>query len=175
MVDSLNKVDNLKMEYIASLSENGLELLLDSLTKKYYKAYVDGDADKMQSAMAFIKDIEMIVEDKLYSFDVFVNYCMLCNANIIIKAFCKSDVELLPYGVASINPQNSFDNLISAFNNSKYAYIHGVDRINIRKLYDLCVADETLDGEIMAIVGALHDSFIDKEKYKDEINGGAYE
>ena len=67
MVESLNKVDNLKMEYVATLSENGLEQLLDGLTKKYYQAYVVGDVDKMKSTLAFIKDVEMMVEDELYA------------------------------------------------------------------------------------------------------------
>lgn len=175
MVESLNKVDNLKMEYVATLSENGLEQLLDGLTKKYYQAYVVGDVDKMKSTLAFIKDVEMMVEDELYAFDSFVNYCMLCNANIIIKALCKSDVELKPYGDASIRTNTGVDNLVKAFNSGKYSHINGADRMNIRNLYALCVADESIDEDIMELVNALNDSFIDKEKYKDELVGGAYE
>lgn len=173
MVESSIKIDNVKMEYVASLSENGLATLLDGLTKKYYQAYVDGNVDKMKSTLSFISDVEMIVEDKQYDFNGFINYCMLCNANIIIQALCNNGIDLKPYNNASIRTNGNVDNLINAFHNSKYAFINGVDRMNIAKLYDLCVADESLDGEIMEIVTALNDSFIDKEKYKDKTNGGA--
>lgn len=170
---NLNNIDNVKLDYIGTLSETGLEQLLDGLIKKYYQAYVDGDAEKMELTLSFIEDIDLILEDKLYSFDSFVNYCMLCNANIIIKTLFKNDIDLKPYHDASISKENAFDNLIKAFNNSKYSFIHGVDRINIKNLHQMCKEDPTINAEIMAIVDALHDSFIDKEKYKDEINGGA--
>jgi len=166
-MESLKKIDNLKMEYVQSLSEKGLEQLLDGLTKKYYQAFVDGNVDKMNSTLSFISDVEMIVEDELYSFDSYVNYCMLCNANIIIKALCNNGIDLKTYSDASIRTNTGVDNLVKAFNSGKYSHINGVDRMNIRNLYDLCVADETLDEDIMAIVTALNDSFIDKEKYKD--------
>lgn len=176
MVESLNKVDNLKLEYIASLSENGLEQLLDGLVKKYYKAYVDGDVAKMESTMEFINDIKFMVEDKQFAFDEFINYCMLCNANFIIKTLFKHDIELKPYADVKIKSFGGIlDRFANAYETNCYLFISGTDRINIRNLYDLCVADETLDGEIMAIVDALHESFVDKEKYKDELVGGAYE
>ena len=135
---NLNNIDNVKLDYIGTLSETGLEQLLDGLIKKYYQAYVDGDAEKMELTLSFIEDI-----------------------------------DLKPYHDASISKENAFDNLIKAFNNSKYSFIHGVDRINIKNLHQMCKEDPTINTEIMAIVDALHDSFIDKEKYKDEINGGA--
>ena len=167
MVESLKKIEEMKLQYVESLSEKGLEQLLDGLTKKYYQAFIDGDVDKMKSTLSFIKDVEMIVEDELYSFDCYVNYCMLVNANIIIKALCKSDVELSTYGDASIRTNTGVDNLVKAFNSGKYSHINGVDRMNIKKLYELCVADETLDEDIMELANALNDSFIDKEKYNE--------
>ena len=168
-MESSKNVGKIKYDYIANLSEQGLEQLLQSLARKYYQAYVDGDIAKMESTMDFIKDIELIVEDKQFAFDEFLNYCMLCNANFIIKTLFKHDIELKPYFDASVGKKNAWSNLVSAFNCGKYSHIDGVDRINVRKLYALCNADETIDAEIMDIVTALYDSFVDKERYKDEV------
>ena len=170
-MESSKNIGNVKADYVASLSEKGLEQLLQNLVRKYYQAFMDNDVGKMQSTMEFIKDIELIVEDNQYSFDEFLNYCMLCNANFIIKTLFKYDIDLKPYCDASISAKNSFDNLINAFRNSKSSFINGVDRINIRNLYDLCKDDPTINDEIMAIVDALNDSFIDKEKYQNGVGG----
>lgn len=170
-MESSKNIANVKAEYVASLSEQGLEHLLQNLVRKYYQAFIDGDVAKMESTMDFIKDIELIVEDKQFAFDEFLNYCMLCNANFIIKTLFKHDIELKPYFDASISKKNAWSNLVSAFNCGKYSHIDGVDRINIKNLHDLCKDDPTINAEILAIANALHDSFIEKEKHKNEIGG----
>jgi len=168
-MDSLKNVSDTKHDYIANLSEQGLEQLLQGLSRKYYQAYVNGDVDRVQSTLSFIKDVEMIVEDKQIAFDVFVNYCMLCNANFIIKTLFKNDIELKPYGDLSLRTNTAVDNLTSAFKRNKYAFIDGSDRINIKNLYGMCVADESLDGDIMELVETIYNSFIDKENYRNDV------
>ena len=174
-MESSKQIGNVKADYVASLSEQGLEQLLQNLARKYYQAFVDGDAAKMESTMDFIKDIELIVDNNGYAFDGFINYCMLCNANFIIKTLFKHDIELNPYCDVSISTKNVWSEFVDAFNSGKYSHINGADRINIRNLYQMCKDDPTINAEIMAIVDALHESFIDKEKYKDEFVGGADE
>ena len=170
-MESSKDIGNVKSDYVASLSEQGLEQLLQNLVRKYYKAFIDGDAAKMESTIEFINDIELIVEDNQFAFDEFVNYCMLCNANFIIKTLFKHDIDLKPYINMNIKRNDAIKMFGKAFERNKYAFIHGVDRINIKNLYDLCKDDPTINDEIMAIADALHESFIDKEKHKNEIGG----
>lgn len=164
MVGIPNNVENIKFDYIENLSDQGLEQLLQNLSRKYYFAYVGGDVAKMDSIMAFIKEIDFAVDNVQFSFDSFVNYSMLCNANIIIKTLVKHDVELNPYANVSIRNNNGLSAFGKAFERNKYAYIGNDDRINIKKLYELCNVDNTIDDDIIAIVNALYCSFIDKEK-----------
>lgn len=172
-MESSKDINNVKADYIANLSEQGLEQLLNNLIRKYYKAFMDGDVAKMESTMEFIQDIDLIVEDNQFAFDEFINYCMLINANFIIKTLFKHDIELKPYIDLNIKRNDAIKTFGESFKRNKYAFIDGVDRINIRNLYDLCKDDQTINADIMVIVDALHDSFINKEKYKDEITGGA--
>ena len=172
-MESSRNVSKIKYEHITNLSEQGLEQLLQSLARKYYQAFIDGDVAKFKSTIDFINEIELIVEDERFAFDSFVNYCMLCNANFIIKTIYKNGLDLKPYNDASIKTNTGVDNLVKSFNNSKYSFIHGVDRINIKNLHQMCKEDPTINAEIMAIVDALHESFVDKEKHKDEKIGGA--
>lgn len=167
MVDIPKNIDNIKFDYIENLSEQGLEQLLANLTKKYYIACVGGDDAKMNSTIEFIKEIDFAVNNVTLNFDGFVNYCMLCNANFIIKTLIKKDIELNPYANVSIRSNGGLDAFGKAFERNKYAFITANDRINIKKLYELCNADESIDADIIAIVNALYCSFIDKEKHKD--------
>ena len=167
MVDIPKNIDNVKFDYIENLSEQGLEQLLGNLTKKYYLACVNGDVAKMDSTMEFIKEIDFTVDNASFNFDGFVNYCMLCNANLIIQTLVKHDVELNPYANLSIRSNGGLDAFGKAFERNKYAYINSDDRINLKKLYGLCNADESIDADIVAIVDALYCSFIDKEKHED--------
>lgn len=162
-MESLKNIDNIKYEYVEQLSENGLAQLLDNLTKKYYQAYVDGDADKMNSTIDFINDIELIVEDKLFEFGDYMNYLMLTNAISIISIVFKNGLELKPYIDATLDKNDSVKSFAKSFERNRYAFITGNDRINIKNLYEVCKADESLDSGIMDIVEKLYCSFIDKE------------
>ena len=171
-MESSKNIGKIKYEHIINLSEQGLEQLLHNLVRKYYQAFIDGDVAKMESTMEFINDIKFIVEDKQFAFDEFVNYCMLCNANFIIKTLFKHDFELKPYIDVEIKSFGGIlDRFANAYETNCYLFISGADRINIRNLYDLCKDDPTINGEIMAIVDALHESFVDKEKYQNVVDG----
>lgn len=172
---NLNNIDNVKLDYIGTLSESGLEQLLQKLVRKYYQAFIDGDKSKMESTMDFINDVSLIVEDNHIVIDEYVNYCMLCNADFIIQTLFKNGLELKPFHDLNIVQYDGFENLANAFKRNKYAFINGADRINIKDLHQMCKDDPTINAEIMAIVDALHESFIDKEKYQNEINGGGAE
>ena len=169
MVDIPKNIDNIKFDYIENLSEQGLEQLLQNLSKKYYIAYVGGDFAKMESIMEFIKEIDFTVDHGQYSIDNFINYCMLCNANFIIQTLVKHDIELNPYADLSIRTNGTLDAFGKQFERNKYAFINSDDRINMKKLYGLCNADDSIDADILAVVDALYCSFIDKEKHKDEV------
>ena len=171
MATNLNNLDEVKLEYIETLSDNGLEQLIDGLSKRYYQAFIDGDVDRMNSTLSFIEDIDLIVEDKQYDFNCFVNYCMLCNANFIIKTIYKKDIELNPFYNPGMKKNDAIKMFGKAFERNKYAFIGGADRIHIKNLHQMCKEDPTINAEIMAIVDALHESFIDKEKHKNEIGG----
>ena len=94
---NLNNIDNMKLDYIGTLSESGLEQLLQKLVRKYYQAFIDGDKSKMESTMDFINDVSLIVEDNHIVIDEYVNYCMLCNADFIIQTLFKNGLELKPF------------------------------------------------------------------------------
>ena len=162
-MESLKNIENIKYEYVEQLSENGLAQLLDSLTKKYYQAFLDGDADKMNSTIDFIKDVELIVEDKLFEFGDYVNYLMLCNAFAIISIVFKNGLDLKPYMDATLDKNDNIKSFAKSFERNRYAFITGNDRINIKNLYGMCKADESLNDGIMDIVETLYCSFIDKE------------
>lgn len=167
MVDIPKNIDNIKFDYIDNLSEQGLEQLLQNLSRKYYIAYVGGDVAKMESIMEFIKEIEFAIDNITFDFNGFVNYCMLCNANFIIQTLVKHDIELNPYANVPIKSNGGLGAFGKAFERNKYAFIGSEDRINIKKLYGLCNADDSIDADIIAVVDALYCSFIDKEKHND--------
>lgn len=167
MVDIPKNIDNIKFDYIDNLSEQGLEQLLQNLSRKYYIAYVGGDVAKMDSIMEFIKEIEFAIDNITFDFNGFVNYCMLCNANFIIQTLVKHDIELNPYASVSIRSNGGLDAFGKAFERNKYAFITANDRINIKKLYELCNDDDSISAEIMELVDALYSSFIEKEKHID--------
>lgn len=167
MVDIPKNIENIKFDYIENLSEQGLEQLLQNLSRKYYIAYIGGDVAKMESIMEFIKEIDFTIDNASLDFDGFVNYCMLCNANFFIQKLVKHDVELNPYVNLSIRSNSGLDAFGKAFERNRYAYINSDDRMNMKKLYRLCNADESIDADILAVVDALYCSFIDKEKHED--------
>ena len=169
MVEIPSNVDNIKYNYIENLSEQGLEQLLQNLSRKYYIAYVGGDVAKMESIMEFINEIDFAVDNVLFNFDSFVNYTLLCNANLIIQTLVKHGIEIVPYASVSIRNHDGLSAFTKAFERNKYAFITNDDRINIKKLYELCNADESIDADIIAIVDALYCSFVDKEKHNGEI------
>ena len=167
-MESLKKVNDAKLDYIESLSETGLEQLLNTLIKKYYQAYLDNDVDKLQSTLSFIEDIELIVEDKGFDFGNYINYCLLCNAIFIIKTIFKQNVELKPYYDATIKKQSALDGLTNAFHSNKRSFVNGADKVRIKDLHEMCKHDPTINEDIMQLVDAIYDSFANL----DESNGG---
>lgn len=76
---NLNNLDEVKLEYIETLSDNGLEQLIDGLSKRYYQAFIDGDVDRMNSTLSFIEDIDLIDENSANA-DV-MELCMLIDVD----------------------------------------------------------------------------------------------
>lgn len=163
MVESLNKINQDKLEIIANLSIDGVMNLIDNMVKKYYLAYVDNNADKCKSTLTFIHDIVYMFEDDVDLLEQYVNYSMLNNANFIVATLFERDMELNPFVEVEVQSSDGFNGLANAIKNSLNVKIDKVDKVNIKNLHDLCASDGTVSAEIVELVDALYSSFNKKD------------
>ena len=163
MVESLNKINQDKLEIIANLSITGVMNLIDNMVKKYYLAYVDNDADKCKSTFAFIHDVVYMFEDDVDLLEQYVNYSMLNNANFIVATLFERDMELNPFVEVEVQSSDGFNGLANAIKNSLNLKIDNIDKVNIKNLHQMCNDDPTINAEIMELVDALYSSFNKKD------------
>lgn len=163
MVESLNRINQDKLEVIANLSINGVMNLIDNVVKKYYLAYVDNDIAKCKSTLMFINDVVYMFEDDVDLLEQYVNYCMLKNANSIVATLFERDVKLNPFVEVDVASTGAFKNLSQSIRDSLKVKIDKVDKLNIKNLHDLCSSDETVNAEIVELVDALYYSFNKKD------------
>lgn len=161
-MESLNKLNNEKLELISKFNENELMLLIDGLAKKYYSDYVDGNISKCKSTIRFIEDIIFMFEDDMDFLHQYINYSFLKHANLIIKTLYKNDDVFNGYDLKleSINPTFS---LSASIRNSFKVKIDKFDKVNIKNLHDIVANDETIDDNVVELVNALYDSFLAKD------------
>ncbi|MBR2651743.1 hypothetical protein IKD48_03050 [bacterium] len=167
-MESLNKINQEKLEVIAKLDENGVAMLIERTVKKYYHAYVYGDELKFNKAWNSLKEIiEMFEDDYLTIYD-FINYCMCKYSNLIVENAIKRDFEL--YNPFHVEFQNDmYANTLSAsIKRSLDLRIDGVDKHNLRTLKEMCVAGETIDEDMVKLVDALCESFRVKKRQNFE-------
>ena len=167
-MESLNKINQEKLEIIANLDEDGLAKLIERTVKKYYHAYVSGDEIKFNKTWNSLKEIiEMFEDDYLTIYD-FINYCMCKYSNLIVETTIKRDFGLYaPFHVEFQNDINA-NTLSASIKRSLDLRIDGVDKHNIRILKEKCVAGETVDEDMVKLVDALCESFKIKEKQNFE-------
>ena len=163
MVESLNKINQDKLEIIANLSIDGVMNLIDNMVKKYYLAYVGNDADKCKSTLTFIHDIVYMFEDDVDLLEQYVNYSMLNNANFIVATLFERDMELNPFVEVEVQSSDGFNGLANAIKNSLNMKIDNIDKVNIKNLHQMCKDDPTMNAEIMELVDALYSSFNKKD------------
>lgn len=163
MVESLNRINQDKLEVIANLSINGVMNLIDNVVKKYYLAYVDNDIAKCKSTLMFINDVVYMFEDDVDLLEQYVNYSMLKNANSIVATLFERDVKLNPFVEVDVASTGAFKNLSQSIRDSLKVKIDKVDKLNIKNLHDLCSSDETVNAEIVELVDALYYSFNKKD------------
>ena len=159
MVESLNRINQDKLEVISNLSIDGVMNLIDNMVRKYYLAYVDNDVDKCKSTLKFIHDIVYMFEDDVDLLEQYVNYSMLNNANFIITTLFERDMELNPFVEVNVASTDGFNDLSQSIRNSLKMKIDKVDKLNIKNLHDLCSSDGTVSAEIVELVDELYSSF----------------
>ena len=171
-MDSLKKLNQEKLQYIANLSEDGVAMLIDGTVKKYYHAYVSGDEIKFNNAWNSLKEIIYIFQDEYDNIYDCINFCMVKYSNLIVKNSLKRDFELYaPVDVDFSKDSNAWNSLASMIKNSMDLRIDGVDKVNLRNLKRMCVIGETIDEDMVELVNALCDSFnIKQEQYHERIN-----
>lgn len=161
-MEYLHKINQEKLNIISNFNEQELMVLLDSLIKKYYSAYVYGDVDKCKSLISFIEDVIFMFEDDMEYLPQYINFRMLQHANSILKSVFKHDFDYAGYEVAieSINPAYS---LSASIRNSFKVKIDKVDKVNIKNLHDMVANGDISDSNVAVLVNALYDSFLAKE------------
>ena len=162
-MDNFNQIKQDELNVIANLSEDGLMHMLDKLSKKYYKAFMDNDVDKCKSTIAFIHDIVFMFEDDVNYLPQYINSCMLKNANFILKTIYKSDYDLEFYDEVEVESLVGLNSLSSSIRRSLKMKIDKVDKVNLKNLHDMCVVGETVDENMVELVNALYDSFNSKD------------
>lgn len=161
-MESLNKLNNEKLDVISKFNEQELMVLIDSLSKKYYSDYIDGNINKCKSTIALMNDVIFMFEDDMKFLHQYINFSFLKHANFIIKTIYKHDDVFNGFemDVESINPTYS---LSASIRKSFKVKIDKVDKVNIKHLHDLVVNDENMDDNVVELVNALYDSFLAKE------------
>ena len=91
---SVDSVAKQSKQLIYELTASELKQLLMDLVKKYYLAYINNDADGMESIKNKINEV-LVVYDDATEIKQYFNYCIGVNTNIIIKSILKKDGELL--------------------------------------------------------------------------------
>lgn len=162
-MENFNQIKQDELNVIANLSEDGLMHMLDKLSKKYYKAFMDNDVAKCKSTIAFINDIVYMFEDDMMYLPQYINSCMLKNANFILKTIYKSDYDLEYFDEVEVESLVGLNSLSSSIRRSLKMKIDNVDKVNIKNLHDMCVVGETVDENMVELVNALYDSFNSKE------------
>ena len=170
-MESLNKLNNEKLDVISKFNANQLMILIDSLSKKYYSDYVDGNINKCKSTIALLDDIIFMFEDDMKFIKQYINFSMLKHANFVLKTIYKNDFGFdgFEVDVESIDPTFS---LSASIRKSFKVKIDNVDKVNIKNLHDIVVNDDNMDDKVVELVNALYDSFLAKDNDDDSVDGG---
>ena len=163
-MESLNKLNQEKLQVVANLSEDGVAKLIDGTVKKYFHAYISGDELKFVKSWNALKELIVMFEDDYLTIYDYINYCMCKYSNLIVESVFKSDFELYaPFDVEFKN--DIYANTLSAsIKRSLDLRIDSVDKVNLRNLKDICVVGATVDEDMVELVNALCESFKIKEK-----------
>ena len=167
-MESLNKLNQEKLEVIANLDEDGVAKLIDGTVRKYFHAYVNNDEIKVNKTWNSLKEIIAMFEDDYMTIYDYINYCMCKYSFLIVENTFKRDFKLYaPFEVEFKN--DMYANTLSAsIKRSLDLRIDGVDKANLRNLKDACVVGATVDEDMVELVNALCESFKIKEKQNFE-------
>lgn len=166
-MESYEKLNQQKLEVIAKLSKPGLMQYIDKLSRKYYNAFINGDAESCNATLKDLEDIVYMFDDEMDNLHYYVNYSLLKHANIIIKTLYKTNHELDCFEV-DMDSINKFGNLSQSIRRSLLLKIENVDKVNIKHLHEMCVVGGTIDENMVEIVNALYYSFNSKDGDADE-------
>ena len=167
-MESLNKLNQEKLQVIANLSEDGVAKLIDRTVSKYFQAYVSGDELKFNKTWNSLKEIIVMFEDDYITIYDYINYCMCKYAYLIVENTFKRDFELYaPFEVEFQDDMNA-NSLSASIKRSLDLRIGRDDKVNLRNLKSVCVVGATVDEDMVEIVNALCESFRIKEKQKIE-------
>lgn len=161
----MNDIKHIKQEelkIIADFNKDEVMQLIDTLTSKYYLAYLDKDFATCKSYISFIKDIICMFEEDMKYLEQYTNYSMLMTSNLIIKTIFKKDYDLECYDNMEIQSTSGIRNLANVYREAQKRAIDKVDKINIKNLHNICVLGETVDENMVDIVNALYTSFNSK-------------
>lgn len=154
----LNKLKKEKIELLLNLSDDEIERYILSLSQSYYKAILEKDS---QSIANIIESLKLIIETFQYKcpdIDEFINYCLVRSSNAILKKVFDVDCALWIPNEKSFAPdKNSLSYSLDA---SRMKFMN--DAQNIKELYDIVKADDSIDGRIVEGISNL---YIETKKY----------
>ena len=166
-MNDIKQIKQKELEIIADSNKEEVMHIIDTLTSKYYLAYMDKDFATCKSYISFIHDIIYMFEEDMQYLEQYTNYSMLQTANLILKTVFQKDYDLECYSDVEVKSTSGLNNLANTIKKSQKMRINNVDKMNIKNLHDICAVDETIDENIVNIVDALYTSFNSKDTNND--------
>ena len=166
-MDDIKQIKQKELEIIADYNKEEVMHIIDTLTSKYYLAYMDKDFATCKSYISFIHDIIYMFEEDMQYLEQYTNYSMLQTANQILKIMFQKDYDLECYSDVEVKSTSGVRNLANTIKEAQKMKINNVDKMNIKYLHDICAVDETVDENIVDIVDALYTSFNSKDNTND--------
>ena len=166
-MNDIKQIKQKELEIIADSNKEEVMHIIDTLTSKYYLAYMDKDFATCKSYTSFIHDIIYMFEEDMQYLEQYTNYSMLQTANLILKTVFQKDYDLECYSDVEVKSTSGLNNLANTIKKSQKMRINNVDKMNIKNLHDICAVDETIDENIVNIVDALYTSFNSKDTNND--------
>lgn len=162
-MSDITQIKQKELEIIADSNKEEVMHIIDTLTSKYYLAYMDKDFATCKSYISFIHDIIYMFEDDMQYLEQYTNFSMLQTANLILKTVFQKDYDLECYSDVEVKSTSGVRNLANVIKESQKIKIDNVDKMNIKYLHDVCAVGETIDENIVDIVDALYTSFNSKD------------
>lgn len=154
----LSKLKREKVELLLDLSDEEIERYILFLSQSYYKAILEKDSQLIANIVESLKLIVETYEYKCPDIDEFINYCMINSSNKIFKKVFDVDCALwIPNEKSFASDTNT---LLYSLDASRMKFMN--DAQNIKELYDIVKADDSIDDRIVEGISNL---YIETKKY----------